>query len=349
MLAMKWYGQILVAVTLLPMVRVDVPHAYAISAQTTSQSRYLSVPVRVAPVRLLPIPTTVRALGMVDSLGQTTLVATKTGEVEGPFDTKGEVAAGSVVARDVSPALQGQIDAARAQLASARIILRRTAQLVREHLQTDLQTAVAQRNLAQAKSSLATLRQQAHDQVMRAPFAGTLHYLVAPGTVVYHGTPVARISGRASPWVDIEVPPAAASEMKVDEAAVITRASWRGFGRVLAVGQDARPWGLIRVRIGLPKRNLLIPGEWIRVRLTHQGAPTPAVPRAAVVMRGTKATVFVVAHRRALAVQIHVIANSRHETWVAGALRPGESVVVVGVTRLKNGARVNPDSEVVPD
>lgn len=279
---------------------------------------------------------------MVDSLGKTTLTAPVTGEIEGPFHTKGEIAAGAVVARNVPAALRGQIANAQAQLQYTRTALRMTRQLATQRLKTALDVAQAQRNLVQAKDQLAGLQTEAGQQALRAPFAGTLHYLVAPGTVVYRGTPVATISGRAKPWIDLRVTPGAAQGITVGETATISGTTWQGRGRVVSVGQDARPWGLVRVRIGLPSGSPLLPGEWTRVRLMHGGVPAPVVPSAAVVMRGAKAMVFVIRQHRAHAVAVHILAESRRQTWVRGALRAGEKIAVVGVTRLADGSPVVP-------
>ncbi len=296
----------------------------------------LNVPVVTARVRLSAVPTVLSALGMVDSLGKTTLTAPVTGKIEGPFQTKGQVAAGTVVARNVPPALHGQIAEARVQVQYAHTILRRTEQLVRQNLRTALDMALARRNFEQAKNQLADLRQEAGQQVMRAPFAGTVHYLVAPGTVVYRGTPVVTISGKAVPWIDVRVRPGVAGGVRVGEVATVAADSWHGNGRVVSVGQDARPWGLVRIRIGLPRSSPLIPGEWTRVLLMRRGSLEPVVPNAAVVMRGAKAMVYVIRHQHAEMVPVHILADLHRETWVAGSLRAGEKVAVGGVTRLVN-------------
>lgn len=298
------------------------------------------VPVATAQAESSAAPRVLSTLGIVDSLGKTTFTAPVTGEIEGPFQSNGEVAAGMVVARNVPAALHGALADARAQLQYARIVLRMTQQLARQRLRTALAVAQAQRNLVKAKNQLANLQRQAGQQVLRAPFAGTVHYLLAPGTVVYRGTPVATIMGKAQPWIDVRVTPGAANGIKLGEAATIRGTTWRGAGLVIAVGQDARPWGLVRVRIGLPTESPLIPGEWVRVRLMHAGPAEPFVPRAAVVMRDSKAMVFVVRHHRAYAISVRVVAEAHRQTWVEGRLRSGDKVVVGGVTRLADGSPV---------
>ncbi|WP_298225225.1 efflux RND transporter periplasmic adaptor subunit [Acidocella sp.] len=317
--------------------------SYAAYDQSGHGAPHVGLPkilVRTAPVGSRPIPLMVRALGVVNSLGQTTMMATMTGEIEGPFDTQGEIAKGAVVARNVSPLLQDQLATARAQLKYARIVLQRTLDLAQQNLRTDLDVALAQRNLAQAQSSLAALQQQTGMQAMRAPFSGTLHYLVAPGTVVYRGTPVATISGRATPWVDIRVSPADANDLRQGEEAEISVGAWHGQGKVLSIGQNARVWGLIRIRIGISGANPLIPGEWARVLLTQYGTSATTVPRAALVMRGANALVFVIGQHHAHEVHVQILATFKQHAWVKGALHAGETVAVSSVGRLKDGSYV---------
>lgn len=296
--------------------------------------------VATAPVVLAPVPHRVRVLGEVDSLGKTTLVAPVTGQVVGPFLAEGEVPAGAVLARNVPATLQSSLAGARADLAYARAAEARTRQLVAQRLRTRIALDQARRNLAEAEGRLEGLRREAAQQVIKAPFAGTLHYLIAPGTVVYKGTPVASLSGRATPWIDARLPPEAASGIRAGAAARVAGSGWSGTARVASVGRDARPLGLVRVRLDLPPGNPLVPGEWVWVRLRHPGPPAPTVPRAAVLMRGARSLVFVLHGGRVHAVTVRVMATTRGRDWLAGPLHASERVAVTHVTRLAEGSRI---------
>jgi membrane fusion protein, multidrug efflux system len=296
--------------------------------------------VVTAPVVLAPVPHWVRVLGEVDSLGKTTLVAPATGKVVGPFLAEGEVPAGAVLARNVPATLQSALAGARADLAYARAAEARTQQLVVQRLRTRIALDQARRNLAEAEGRLEGLRREAAQQVIKAPFAGTLHYLIAPGTVVYKGTPIASLSGRATPWIDARLTPEAARGIRSGDGARISGSGWSGTARVVSVGHDARPLGLVRVRLDLPPDNALVPGEWVWVRLSHPGPPAPAVPRAAVLMRGARSIVFVLDAGRVHAVTVKVVAATGRRDWLAGPLHPGERVAVTHVTRLAEGSRI---------
>lgn len=298
------------------------------------------VPVSSGKVILSAVPRRLRALGEVDSLGETTLSAPMTGEIRGPFRTEGEIAAGTVIARIVPPTLQSSIAGARAGLATARTAYARTKHLVAERLRSRLALAQVQGNLVRAEEQLNGLRVEAAQQVIKAPFAGTLHYLISPGTVVYQGTPIAAMSGRAMPWIDLRVSPEAAHDVRVGEPARIAATGWSGTGQVVSIGQDARPLGLVLVRIGLPVRNPLLPGQWVWVQLVRSGAPAPAVAASAVVMRGGRSMVFVLQNGVAHRVRVRVLAEQNGRDWLRASLHPGEQVAVVHAARLVDGSRI---------
>ncbi len=231
------------------------------------------VPVGSERILLSPVPDGLRALGKVDSLGETTLVAPTTGKIVGPFQIEGEIAAGTVIARNVPPNLQSSITSARADVAMAQAAYARTRQLVTHRLSTGLALDEARRKLVNARENLNGLDKEAEQEVIKAPFAGTLRYLISPESVVYKGTPIATLSGRAIPWIDVRVPPEASRGIHPGEPARVAANGWSGTGHVVSVGRDARPLGLVLVRIDLPDSNLLVPGQWAWVRLTRPGAP----------------------------------------------------------------------------
>lgn len=327
-------------VVLILLVLAAVPPARAADAPPVS--------VTSAKVALIAAPKEVRALGKVDSLGKTTLSASVTGEIVGPFQTEGEVKGGTVIARNVPPALQSSITRARADVALAQAAYARTRQLASHQLSTQLALIQARRKLAQAQSNLAGLRQEAAQQVIKAPVAGTLRYLIAPNTVVFRGTPVATISGRATPWIDLRVPPRDARQVHVGAPAQISATGWSGIGRVESVGHDARLFGLVRVRVGLPDGNPLIPGEWAWVQVTRAGRLAPSVDASALVMHAGRTMVFVLQNGQARAVVVHVLAERGGRAWLAGPLHAGQQVAVTHAARLVEGSRVAIQSDPSP-
>ena len=299
-----------------------------------------ALPVQAVAVRLSSWSKETQVLGTVESIGEATLAAPVTGRVLGPFLAPGNVAAGAVVARIAPPGLHAGIVAAQARTAYAHTQLERTRKLFRDGVTARQDVDRAGLALAEARSSLRALEAQAGEQVLTAPFAGTLHYLVPPGTVVNAGSPVATLAGRGEPWARAYVTPAQAQGLRMGASVAILAQGWRGQGQIRSVGQSARHLGLVSVYITLPGNSPLLPGEWLQLTLPSAGGSAFRVPSQAVVMRGARSQVFVVRDGRAAAVPVEVVASRDDEAWVQGALRDGELVVVSGNARLAPGTPV---------
>ena len=279
-------------------------------------------------------------MGTVESTDQVTLTAPVTGRVLGPFRLPGNVPADTVVARIAPPGLHAGIGAARARVAYARAQLQRTQELFKDGVMARQDVDRAGLALAEARASLEKLQAQAGDQVLAAPFAGTLHYLVPPGAVVNAGSPIATLAGRSKPWVRAYVTPAQARSLRPGGPAAIEAQNWRGEGVIRSVGQSARHLGLVSIYVTLPGASPLLPGEWVRLTLPSAGGSAFLVPSRAVVMRGARSHVFVVRQGRAAEIPVQVTASEGAKTWVQGALRDGDLVVISGNARLAPGVPV---------
>ncbi len=299
-----------------------------------------ALPVQAVAVQSTPWSREVRVLGTVESIGEVTLAAPVAGRVLGPFLPSGNVAAGAVVARIAPPGLHAGILAAQARVAYARTQLERTRKLFQDGVMAQQDVDQAGLALAEARAALRALEAQSGDQVLTAPFAGTLQYLVPPGAVVNMGSPVARLAGRGEPWARAYVTPAQAQGLRTGARVVIAAQGWHGQGKLRSVGQSARHLGLVSVYITLPPGSPLLPGEWLQLLLPSAGGTAFRVPTPAVVMRGSRSEVFVVRQGRAVAVPVEVVASRGSETWVQGVLRAGEMVVVAGSARMASGTPV---------
>jgi len=282
----------------------------------------------------------IRLLAEVRSLGTTTLVAPVTGEVVGPFLTTGSVAAGSVVARNEPADLTSSIASARAQLALTQTQYNRAKTLVVRGVTAQATLDQARQALASARGALLALQVKARQQVIKAPFAGMLHYVVAPGAVVYKGDPIAKLSGRAVPWISALAPPSTASRLSVGQKARFSSSSSSGEGAIVAIGTDARRDGMVQIRVAPSRGNHLLPGQWIWVDFKEPAAPAFNAPARALVMRGADTLVYVVRHDTARAVPVRVIAERGGRAWFSGKLTVGERIALSGNTRLADGAAV---------
>lgn len=299
-----------------------------------------ALPVRAVAVRSSSWVSQTQVMGTVESTGQVTLTAPVTGRVLGPFRLPGNMAAGTVVARIAPPGLHAGIRAAQARVAYARAQLKRTRELFHDGVMARQDVDRASLALAEAGASLRQLQAQGGDQLLTAPFSGTLHYLVPPGAVVNAGSPIATLAGRGKPWVRAYVTPAQAQGLRPGGQVSIAAQDWQGQGAIRSVGQSARHLGLVTVYITLPVASPLLPGEWVQLTLSSTGGSAFLVPSQAVVMRGARSRVFVVRQGRAAEIPIQVRASEGDKTWVQGALRDGELVVISGNARLAPGAPV---------
>ncbi|MBU2826336.1 HlyD family efflux transporter periplasmic adaptor subunit, partial [Acidithiobacillus ferrooxidans] len=240
-----------------------------------------ALPVQAVAVQRTPWSREVRVLGTVESIGEVTLASPVTGRVLGPFLQSGNVAAGAVVAHIAPPGLHAGILAAQARVAYARTQLERTQKLFRDGVMAQQNVDQAGLVLAEARSALRALQAQSGDQVLTAPFAGTLHYLVPPGAVVNVGSPIAHLAGRGEPWARAYVTPAQTQGLRVGTTVAIRAQGWQGQGLVRSVGQSARHLGLVSVYVTLPPDSPLLPGEWLQLLLPSAGGTAFRVPSLA--------------------------------------------------------------------
>lgn len=295
---------------------------------------------QTAIVQSTPCLGDIRVMGTVESLGDVTLAAPMTGRVLGPFLPSGNVTAGAVVARIAPPGLHAEILAAQAQVAFAHIQLERARTLFQDGVVARQDMDQSKLSLAESQSALHVLEAQADDQVLTAPFAGVLHYLVPLGAVVTVGNPIARLAGRGKPWVRALLTPAQAQKMRAQTGVLVTAQGWHGQGIIHSIGQSARHRGLVSFYVSLPTTSPLLPGEWVDLVVPMTGSVAFQVPSPSVVMRGASSEVFVDRRGRVVAVPVKIKASRGDSTWVQGALKVGDRVVVAGSNLLASGTPV---------
>ncbi len=310
-----------------------------LSAAATARAA-AAVSVSVLAVAPAPWQDGIAVLARVESADHTVLAAPVTGRVRGPFLAPGAVAAGATVARVAVPGLPAQIHAAQANAALAATDLRRQQHLARRGLVARQSLDQARVQLQQADAALRALQRQDAQSVLRAPFAGTLGYLVSAGTVVYRGTPVATLLGRGQPWARAELTPRQVRHVTPGMTVLWHAGDLRGSAAVRSLGQSARSAGMVPVYVALPASSALLPGQWLRLHFALPRAPAWRVPDAAVVWRGAHSEVFVLRNGHARAVPVQVLAAHAGASWVRGALGNPAQVIVAGSTRLQDGVAV---------
>lgn len=248
------------------------------------------------------------------------------------------VARNTVVAHVLPLALAAEVEAATAEEQSARRAYIQSQILARHGLLTAAQLLHAKAGTQHARAVLYGLRARLDRGVVRAPFPGTITYLVPAGAWVGPGTAIAKLSGTGGFYLTAEISPRAARLVKSGAPARITADGRSWAGTVYAVAERAGRGGLVTIYLKCACH--LFAGEFARVHLKTAATPGIAVPNGAVVMTDGKTFVYRITSGHAQTVRVHVAHVGHHWTWLEG-LTPGTQIVVGGAGRIRSGTRVS--------
>jgi len=313
-------------------------------------------PVEVGQARLMAMAPTMQVAGTVLSRSDAFLSA----EVEGRLLEIAEVGerfdAGDVLARIEDTQLQLRAEELEAEISSVEARLKfleaeltRYQQLAADNLasrtqidQTRSERDVAESDLRVARSRLAQVADQIERTRVRAPFPGVVaQRLVQAGERVSTGTQVMRIYNPDNLEVVARAPLSYYRYLQPgDELAVrfddeVIPAELRTL-----VSQGTEQSHVFELRLNLVER--LPVGQAVRVTVpTADVREVLAVPRDALVLRGTGTSVFVVDEENtARRVTVAVGIGSENMIEVRGPIQPGDRVVVRGNERLREGQSI---------
>ncbi|HEX4854709.1 efflux RND transporter periplasmic adaptor subunit [Arenimonas sp.] len=257
-----------------------------------------------------------------------------------------------VEAGDVLVDLSGRVEVAglaeaAAAYREAEQQFRRQQQLAAQKLipagQLDTQRAAMESSRARLDATRARLS----DRVITAPFAGVLGFRqVSPGTLVTPGTAIASLDDVSVIKLDFAVPEAFLSAVAPGQAITAGSAAWpdREYsGLVTTVDSRVDPvTRAVTVRAELPNPDReLRPGMLLTVRLFRPERQALVVPEIAVIQVAQRAHVFRIKDDGSVE-QVFVTLGQRRrgEVEVVEGLSAGDRIVVDGVVKLRDGARV---------
>ncbi len=252
------------------------------------------------------------------------------------------VAAGAVIARLLPLSLAGTVRALEAQTEAARTVYEQARVLAHQGLVTP---AHARGLKARWQADAAALRADGARLArgtVRAPFAGTVRYRVAPGVLLARGADVVAIGGAGGLYETCSLTVREADRLYV--GARVRRLARHGRaeasrGRVYAIGARVDDLGLVRAYVrGAGGR--LRPGQVLRLDLLGHPRTAIAVPRSALLVRHGRAWVYVVRGARAQPVRVTIVRMGARRVFVAGPLARGALVIDTGVARLRAGIPV---------
>ena len=301
-------------------------------ARITAQAHrpVLSLSAHAAPKQTLAVPA--RAAGQV---------------VETPLGEGARVAAGDVLCRLDDTGEREQLEAARAQLASAERDAVAARRLFARGTLPEAQLKKAEAALAQARAAVKRARLAVQWRAIASPIAGLLQKQVAKvGDMVRPGAPCAVVVA-----LDPLEVVAAASELEVADLrpGMAVRAHFAN-GRVLTGALTyIAPAGSPATRTFTIKARLANPGLAVRAGMTARlDIPLPEhkvarLPLSALVLADDgRLGVHVVTHDDTVAfVPLKIVAEERDAVLVSG-LEDGARVIVTGQYFVRPGQKVRP-------
>ncbi|MGK7294962.1 MAG: efflux RND transporter periplasmic adaptor subunit [Candidatus Wenzhouxiangella sp. M2_3B_020] len=338
------------------LISLAVALAGLLSASAQAQFGGQAAPVEVDEARLMAMAPTMQVAGTVLSRSDAFLSA----EVEGRLLEVAEVGEsfdeGDVLARVEDTRLQlrageleAEIESVEARLKFLEAELVRYQRLAADNLasrtqieQTRSERDVAQGDLAVARSRLAQVADEIDRTRIRAPFPGVVaQRLVQAGERVSPGTQVMRIYNPNNLEVVARAPLSFYRYVQPgDELAVRVNEEVIPAALRTIVSQGTEQSHVFELRLDLDER--LPVGQAVRVTVpTADVREVLAVPRDALVLRGSGTSVFIVDDENtARRVNVAVGIGSKNMIEVKGPIQAGDRVVIRGNERLREGQSI---------
>lgn len=307
--------------------------------------------VGVAPVSRQALYDTVQSIGTANANESLTVTAKVTDTISSvDFDDGDFVEAGAVLVQLTNREEEALLAEARANLDDAESQLARIENVARQGLASasDLDAARSRAEASQAR--LDTVLARLNDRLIRAPFAGVLGFRqVSPGSLLQLNTPITTLDDISVIKLDFTVPETFLDAVTPGARVLAHAASYadREFeGVVRTVGSRVDPvTRAIQVRAHISNDDgALRPGMLLTVRVITAERSAIAVPENAVYQIQDRAYVYVIdgeliAHER------QIVTGDRRFgiVEVISGLTEGEQLVVEGIVKLRDGARVRID------
>lgn len=310
----------------------------------------------VTTAEVVPVPWTdsIQALGTAQAQESVMITAKVTETVSRVnFEDGDVVEAGTVLVELSGRAELAELEEARASYRETRQQLERAEQLAARQLvaASDLDTRRAASQSARAR--MESIQARLGDRVISAPFDGVLGFReVSAGTLVTPGTTIASLDDISRIRLEFSVPEtfiSALSSGQVVEArsAAFPDRSFEGILRTIGSRVDPVTRSVsVRAEVPNPDRELR-PGMLMTVRILRPVREALVIPEISMVQIGSQAFVYRVGDDDTVT-QLPVRAGSRRagEVEIVEGLNPGDRVVVQGVVKMRDGARI---AEVRPD
>lgn len=313
--------------------------------------------VTVAKVERKQLYDTVNAIGNAFANESLTVTAKVTDTVSAvDFEDGDYVEAGAVLVHLTNVEEEALLAEAQANFNDAQTQYARIEDLARQNLISESELDIARSRMEASQARLDTVVARLSDRLILAPFSGVLGFRqVSPGTLLQPNTPITTLDDISIIKLDFTVPEAFLGEMRPGATVFARAASYpeREFeGTVRTVGSRIDPvTRAVQVRAHIDNDDgLLRPGMLLTVGLVMDERSALVVAENAVFQVQDRAFVYVI-DSELIARQREIETGARQygSVEVLAGLEAGEQIVIEGIVKLRDGARVRltaPDFEV---
>jgi membrane fusion protein (multidrug efflux system) len=245
---------------------------------------------------------------------------------------------------------QADLNNARAQLEVDKSSFDRYNELFQKGFSPKAKVEEAQAALNRSQAQVDGMRSRISDRTIRAPFDGVVGLRTAsPGMLATPGAAIATLDDTSVIKLDFDVPEAQLSKMKKNAPLAAKTAAFPDAefeGRVDEVDSRINPsTRTVRVRALLPNQSgRLKPGMLMTVEVRSNPVSALAVPEIALLEEANETFVYTLAKKGPIATaeRVKITPGRRRNGMieVLGGLKPGDTIVVNGVSRIRPGQAV---------
>jgi membrane fusion protein, multidrug efflux system len=325
-----------------------------IAAQDSTFALQKAIPVSVVVLKDRGFQTRLRLQGSIDNRQAITLSAKTAGTLLRLYVQEGDyVQAGQLLAEQDAEILRKSLAELRTRLDLAKTLYEKQKKLYEEGIGSEVQYLTAKNNKESLEAALQTLEEQLKNAQIRAPQAGRVDaILVKAGELVMPGMPVLRLLSGSGAWeIKIEVPERFSGLVKAGTPIQIELPDLgeRFEAPIAVISENINPISrtfTIYIR-ALPPRLLgrLRPGMTAFAAVPEVSYPDAfRVPIEAVQTQDTMSFVYLYNRGQARKRTIRLLGIQQGEAAIEG-LAPGDTVIVLGATLLRDGQAVSITSE----
>lgn len=305
--------------------------------------------VIAAPVELKNFAGDVEAIGTARANEAVTITAKVSNTVTAIRFREGEeVKAGDVLIELDTEQARANLAEAEAALSDSESQFKRSKELFATRALSESQLDQLEATLKGNQARVAAARAQLSDQIIRAPFSGRVGLRnISLGSLISPGTVITTLDDTRIIKLDFSVPevflPVVREGQEINARA--TAYPEEVFkGKVQSIDSRIDPVSrsiIVRAEIANPERRLK-PGMFMTVRLVRSEKPSLVIPEQALVPEGDRQFVYVVHEGKAVQTEVKTGRRRPGEVEILSGLAQGDSVVIEGTQKVRDGAAVRP-------